>query len=94
MRHLNFPPNFMENSQSEACRENPNLFENNNLLPIDSWISRHADIERGSAFSGALSYCCLLSIRAFLLACSAGERARLMLPTGVLSGVECPVTSI
>src|SRR5580693_3639461 len=32
-------------------------------------------------------------MRAFLLATSAGWRARLMLPTGVLSGVECPVTS-
>src|SRR5260221_7722681 len=32
-------------------------------------------------------------MRAFLLATSAGQRARLMLPTGVLSGVEFPVTS-
>src|SRR5882724_6688607 len=32
-------------------------------------------------------------MRAFLLATSAGQRARLMLPTGVLSGVELPVTS-
>src|SRR5271167_192360 len=32
-------------------------------------------------------------MRTFLLATSAGQRARLMLPTGVLSGVECPVTS-
>jgi hypothetical protein len=32
-------------------------------------------------------------IRAFLLAISAGHRARLMLPRGVLSGVEFPVTS-
>jgi hypothetical protein len=32
-------------------------------------------------------------IRAFLLATSAGQRARLMLPTGLLSGVELPVTS-
>jgi len=32
-------------------------------------------------------------MRAFLLATSAGWRARLMLPTGVLSDVECPVTS-
>ena len=31
--------------------------------------------------------------RAFLLATSAGPRARLMLPKGALSGVECPVTS-
>src|ERR1700736_2376110 len=31
--------------------------------------------------------------RAFLLATSAGQRARLMLPTGVLSGVAFPVTS-
>jgi len=35
----------------------------------------------------------LALIRAFLLATSAGRRARLMLPTGVLSGVEFPVTS-
>src|SRR6267378_8480601 len=34
-----------------------------------------------------------LPMRAFLLATSAGQRARLMLPTGVLSGVEFPVTS-
>ena len=33
-------------------------------------------------------------MRAFLLATSAGQRARLMLPTGALSGVELPVTSI
>src|SRR5438105_15672954 len=32
-------------------------------------------------------------MRAFLLATSAGQRARLMLPTGVLSVVELPVTS-
>jgi hypothetical protein len=32
-------------------------------------------------------------MRAFLLATSAGPRARLMLPRGMLSGVECPVTS-
>jgi hypothetical protein len=32
-------------------------------------------------------------MRAFLLATSAGQRARLMLPTGLLSVVECPVTS-
>src|SRR5712672_2037783 len=32
-------------------------------------------------------------MRAFLLAASEGHRARLMLPTGVLSGVELPVTS-
>src|SRR6266699_4343879 len=32
-------------------------------------------------------------MRAFLLATSAGQRARLMLPTGVLSGVELLVTS-
>src|SRR5260370_29841602 len=31
--------------------------------------------------------------RALLLATSAGQRARLMLPTGLLSGVELPVTS-
>ena len=31
--------------------------------------------------------------RAFLLATSAGQRARLMLPTGLLSAVEFPVTS-
>lgn len=34
-----------------------------------------------------------LAWRAFLLATSAGPRARLMLPRGALSGVECPVTS-
>src|SRR5882757_9787498 len=39
--------------------------------------------------TGAKSYL----IRAFLLATSAGQRARLMLPTGLLSGVELPVTS-
>src|SRR5882762_2650250 len=39
--------------------------------------------------TGAKSYL----IRAFLLATSAGQRARLMLPTGALSGVELPVTS-
>ncbi len=33
-------------------------------------------------------------MRAFLLATSAGQRARLMLPTGLLSGVALPVTSI
>src|ERR1700730_15764233 len=32
-------------------------------------------------------------MRACLLATSAGQRARLMLPTGPLSGVEFPVTS-
>jgi hypothetical protein len=32
-------------------------------------------------------------MRAFLLATSAGPRGRLMLPRGMLSGVECPVTS-
>src|SRR5271165_155025 len=32
-------------------------------------------------------------MRAFLLATSEGQRARLMLPTGVLSDVEFPVTS-
>jgi hypothetical protein len=32
-------------------------------------------------------------MRAFLLATSAGWRARLILPRGVLSEVECPVTS-
>jgi hypothetical protein len=32
-------------------------------------------------------------MRAFLLATSADQRARLMLPTGLLSAVECPVTS-
>src|SRR5438874_2924124 len=33
------------------------------------------------------------SARALLLATSAGQRARLMLPTGLLSSVELPVTS-
>jgi len=32
-------------------------------------------------------------MRAFLLATSASHRARLMLPSGVLSGKEFPVTS-
>ncbi len=32
-------------------------------------------------------------VLARLLATSAGQRARLMLPTGLLSGVELPVTS-
>src|SRR5258705_11658271 len=44
-------------------------------------------------FRFVLIYCPGAGVRAFLLATSAGQRARLMLPTGLLSGVELPVTS-
>src|SRR5882672_11972596 len=48
---------------------------------------------RKPQFRFVLIYCPGACVRAFLLATSAGQRARLMLPTGLLSGVELPVTS-
>src|SRR5882724_13712901 len=52
-----------------------------------------AGIDRCATIRLVVIYCSNACIRALLLATSAGQRARLMLPTGLLSGVEFPVTS-